>query len=372
MSPSAGRRVVDLFAVVPAGGAGTRLWPLSRSAAPKFLLDLAGTGRSLLQQTVDRLTPLVGPDGVLVVTGQAHGMAVRAQLPDLPAANLLLEPSPRDSTAAIGLAAAVLVRRSPDAVIGSFPADHVISDVDAFGAAVEQAAAAARAGYVATLGVRPKYPATAYGYIENGERLEIADAPSALSVTRFVEKPDRPTAAAYLSSGAFWWNAGMFVSRADVLLGHLARHQPLLFDGLSAIADAWDCGDRDSAMSSHWPALARIAIDYAIAEPVAAEGGFAVIPADIGWDDVGDVVALAGILGGPGDVQILGDRSRVLAVDSTGLVAQSGDRTVTLLGVRDVAVLDTGDAVLVTTMADAQRVKDLVAAWRDRGRPDLL
>jgi mannose-1-phosphate guanylyltransferase len=372
MSPTAGSRVADLFAVVPAGGAGTRLWPLSRSAAPKFLLDLAGTGRSLLQQTVDRLTPLVRPDGVLVVTGQAHGTAVRAQLPDLSAANLLLEPSPRDSTAAIGLAAAILVRRSPDAVIASFPADHVISDGDAFRAAVEQAAAAARAGYVTTLGVHPTHPATAYGYIESGARLDIAGASSALSVTRFVEKPDRPTATAYLSSGGFWWNAGIFVSRADVLLSHLARHQPLLFDGLSAIADAWDGGDRDVAMASHWPALARIAIDYAIAEPVAAEGGFAVIPADIGWDDVGDVVALAGILGGPGDVQILGDRSKVLTVDSTGLVAQSGDRTVTLLGVRDIAVLDTGDAVLVTTMADAQRVKDLVAAWRDRGRPDLL
>jgi mannose-1-phosphate guanylyltransferase len=372
MSPTDGHRVEGLSAVVPAGGAGTRLWPLSRSAAPKFLLDLAGTGRSLLQQTVDRLTPLVGPGGVMVVTGQAHRDAVRAQLPDLGAANLLLEPSPRDSTAAIGLAAAVLVRRSADAVIGSFPADHVIADVDAFQAAVREAADAAHAGFVATLGVLPTYPATAYGYIENGAPLDLPGATSALSVTRFVEKPDRHTATAYLERGGFWWNAGMFVSRADVLLAHLARHQPLLYDGLSAIADAWDSGDRDSALAEHWPALARIAIDYALAEPVAAEGGFAVVPAAIGWDDVGDVVALAGILGGPGAVRILGDPSRVLAVDSTGLVAQSGERTVTLLGVRDIAVLDTGDALLVTTMTDAQRVKDLVAAWRDRGRLDLL
>jgi mannose-1-phosphate guanylyltransferase len=125
-------------------------------------------------------------------------------------------------------------------------------------------------------------------------------------------------------------------------------------------------------MEQHWPVIARIAIDYALAEPVAAEGGFAVVPADIGWDDVGDVLALAGILGGPGAVQILGDRSRVLAVDSTGLVAQSGERTVTLLGVQDIAVLDTRDAVLVTSLANAQQVKDLVTAWRDRGRFDLL
>jgi mannose-1-phosphate guanylyltransferase len=372
MPPTAERRVRDLYAVVPAGGAGTRLWPLSRSAAPKFLLDLAGTGRSLLQDTVARLQPLVGCDGVLVVTGEAHGTAVRAQLPDLASQNLLLEPSPRDSTAAIGLAAGVLVRRDSEAILGSFPADQVITDVAAFQEAVSVAASAARAGYVATLGVHPTYPATAYGYIESGAPLQLEGAPSALSVTRFVEKPDRQTATAYLDSGLFWWNAGMFVSRADVLLGHLSRHQPLLYQGLSKIADAWDTADRDSVTAHHWPSLARVAIDYAIAEPVATESGFAVIPADIGWDDVGDVVALAAVLGGRDDVQILGDRSRVLHVDSTGLVAQFGERTVTLLGVRDIAVIDTGDAVLVTTMADAQRVKDLVAAWRERGRVDLL
>jgi mannose-1-phosphate guanylyltransferase len=163
----------------------------------------------------------------------------------------------------------------------------------------------------------------------------------------------------------------MFVSRADVLLGHLARYQPKLHDGLLEIAGAWDGPGREAAMTAVWPTLTRIAIDYAIAEPVAAEGGFAVVPADIGWHDIGDIVALAGVLGGPGDVQVLGDRSRVLAVDSSGLVAQSGSRTVTLLGARDIAVIDTDDAVLVTTMADAQRVKDLVTAWRDRGRADL-
>jgi mannose-1-phosphate guanylyltransferase len=372
MSPNAERRIADLYAVVPAGGAGTRLWPLSRYAAPKFLLDLAGCGKSLLEETVGRLEPLVGNDGVMVVTGERHADAVKAQLPELAATNLILEPSARDSTAAIGLAAAILVRREPAAIIGSFPADHVIVDTNAFEAAVREAAAVARAGYVSTLGIRPTHPATAYGYIENGGPLDIEGAPSALSVKRFVEKPDAERATRYLQSGAYSWNAGMFVTRADVLLDHLARHQPFLYDGLSRIADAWDGPDRAAVLARHWSAIARIAIDYAIAEPVASEGGFAVIPADIGWDDVGDVVALAGILRAQGEVQVLGDASRVLAVDSTGLVAQSGGRTVTLLGVHDVAVLDTDDAVLVTTMADAQRVKELVAAWRDRGRSDLL
>jgi mannose-1-phosphate guanylyltransferase len=372
MSGSAQPRVDSLYAVVPAGGAGTRLWPLSRAQTPKFLLDLAGTGRSLLQDTFARLCPLVGADRVVVVAGAAHGDAVRDQLPELDPSNLLLEPTPRDSTAAICLAAAVLLRRDPDAIVGSFAADHVIVDTDAFEAAVAEAAAAATAGYVVTLGIAPTFAATAYGYIQSGPNLAVAGAPSALAVSRFVEKPDPETAARYLRSGDFRWNAGMFVARADVLLGHLARHQPQLHDGVTRIAEAWDGPDRADVLASRWPTLTRIAIDYAIAEPVAVEGGFAVIPADIGWDDIGDIVALAGVLGGPGEVQILGERSLVLAVESSGLVAQSGTRTITLLGVHDIAVIDTDDAVLVTSMADAQRVKEMVAAWRERGRPDLV
>ncbi len=372
MSGTTPRRIPGLYAVVPAGGSGTRLWPLSRAHTPKFLLDLAGTGRSLLQDTFARLVPLVGSGGVVVVAGEGHCTAVTSQLPELETSNLLLEPRPRESTAAICLAAAVLLRRDPDATIGSFAADHVITDTDAFEAAVREAVAAAASGYVVTLGIRPTFAATAYGYIQSGSGLGIDGAPSALAVERFVEKPDLDRATAYLRSGDFRWNAGMFITRADILLGHLARHQPKLYDGLNQIADTWDGPDHAAVMAARWPSLTRISIDYAIAEPVAVEGGFAVIPADIGWDDIGDIVALAGIRGGPGAVQVIGDSSLVLAVDSSGLVAQSGARTVTVLGVQDIAVIDTDDAVLVTTMADAQRVKDLVVAWRARGRLDLV
>lgn len=372
MPDAADGRIPGLYAIVPAGGAGTRLWPLSRAAAPKFLLDLAGTGRSLLQDTVARLEPLVGADGVVVVTGVDLAGAVTRQLPELAQDNLLLEPSPRDSTAAIALAAAVVVRRNPEATVGSFAADHVIGDVSALHAAVREAVVVAQAGYVVTLGVRPTYAATAFGYIKAGQGLEVTDAPSARVADRFVEKPDAETAAEYVRSGTYRWNAGMFVSRADVLLGHLARHQPVLHDAVSRIADAWSTPDRDRVLAERWPTVTRIAIDYSVAEPVAAEGGIAVIPVDLDWDDIGDVLALAGLLAGGEEVQVLGDRARVLAVDASGLVAQSGRRTVTLLGVRDVAVLDTEDAVLVTSLADSQRVKDLVTAWRERGRVDLL
>ena len=188
------------WAVIPAGGAGTRLWPLSRSSSPKFLHDLSGAGRSLLQTTWDRLEPLCG-DQVMVVTGVAHEAAVRAQLPGLALANLVAEPSPRDSMAAVGLAAAMLERRDPDAVIGSFAADHVIGRPDMFADCVREAVAVARTGYVVTIGIEPTGPATGFGYIHVGDRLAIPGAPNGRAVRSFVEKPDEMTAREYLSSG---------------------------------------------------------------------------------------------------------------------------------------------------------------------------
>ncbi|MDO8121386.1 mannose-1-phosphate guanylyltransferase [Isoptericola sp. b490] len=355
-------------AVVPAGGAGTRLWPLSRAGSPKFLHDLTGTGRSLLQDTVDRLTPLTGPQGVLVVTGAAHEAAVRVQLPALGAGAVLAEPSPRDSMAAIGLAAAVLAEREGDVVLGSFAADHVISG-EGFARAVSQGVQAAEAGFVTTVGIAATAPSTAFGYIEAGEPL--ADVPGAYHVAGFTEKPDAETAAAWLATGRYRWNAGMFLARVEVLLGHLARLLPALHDGLREIAAAWDTPRRGTVLEAVWPGLQRIAIDHAIAEPVAAAGGVAVVPGDFSWDDVGDVAALRDLL--PGDPHVLGDVDQVLAVDAPGaLVAPGAQRLVAVLGVPDVVVLDTPDALLVTTRDRAQQVKALVDALRARGRTDLL
>lgn len=356
------RPVPGFHAVVPAGGAGTRLWPLSRRAHPKFLLDLTGAGTSLLQGTWDRLVPLTGPDGVLVVTGQAHAQAVAAQLPQLPGVNLLTEPSGRDSMAAIGLAAALLRERHGDVVLGSFAADHVIRRPDAFAAAVRSAVAVARAGYVATIGITPDHPATAYGYIECGADLGLADAPGAQHVTAFVEKPDAETAANYLERGGYRWNAGMFVVRVEVLLAHLARLQPTLYDGVTAIARAWDGPDREQVLAHEWPRLTRIAIDHAVAEPVAAEGGVAVVPADLGWDDVGDWRSLAGLLPADDDgVAHLGAAGATTVRDSAGAVlVPGGGRHVAVLGVPGVVVVDTPDALLVTTTDRAQDLKAIV------------
>jgi mannose-1-phosphate guanylyltransferase len=369
------RPVPGFFAVVPAGGAGTRLWPLSRAGAPKFLHDLTGAGRTLLQGTVDRLQPLTGPGGVVLVTGEQHVAAAREQLPELGDDTVLAEPSPRDSMAAIGLAAAVLEQRHGDVVVGSFAADQVVSGSAAFDGAVREAVEAARAGYVATIGIAASRPSVAFGYVRSGDPLGVEGAPSALHARGFTEKPDATTARAYVASGEYRWNAGIFVARSSVLLGHLARLRPALHDGLRTVAAAWDTPRRAEVVAQVWPGLEKIAIDHAVAEPVAAEGGVAVVPGTFGWDDVGDFNSLAALLPSDDDSgsKVLGDPADVVRVQSAGSgVVPGGDRLVTLLGIDDVVVVDTPDALLVTTRARAQQVRSMVDAVRAQGREVLL
>lgn len=350
----------DLHVVIPAGGAGTRLWPLSRASRPKFLLDLTGSGRSLLQQTWDRLAVLVPAERIHVVTGPAHSAAVADQLPLLQ--HLHVEPSPRDSMPAIGLATAIVAEQHPDAVVASFAADHVIGDELAFADSVRQAVGAARAGTVATIGIAPRSPSTAFGYVQAGDVLGVPGAPDARSVARFVEKPDEPTARTYLEDGSFSWNAGMFVSRADVLLGHLARLQPTLHDGLRRIAAAGP-DEREQVQEHTWPTLTKIAIDHAVAEPVSLEGGMAVVPGRFDWDDVGDFAALAGLRP---------TTDAPLWIDASGWALSTDGLPITVIGLDDAVVVHTPDALLVTTLDHAQDVKRAPAAWAERDRADLL
>ncbi|WP_432476997.1 mannose-1-phosphate guanylyltransferase [Nocardioides sp. GXQ0305] len=351
------------WCVVPAGGAGTRLWPLSRAAGPKFLHDLTGTGRSLLQATVDRLQPLAG-DRVLVVTGEAHVAAVRGQLAALDEEAVIAEPSPRDSMAAIGLAAAVVERRDPDAVMGSFAADHAIADTAAFEAAVRSAVAAAYDGWLVTLGITPTFASTAFGYIRLGEPLD--GHAGVHRVAEFVEKPGADVAEGYLADGGFRWNAGMFVARPTVLLDLLATEDPAFAAALRSIADD------PTRLAEVWPQLPRIAVDHAVAEPAAAAGRVVVVPADLGWDDIGDFDSLATLLErDESDLTVLGESSLVHGADASGLVVPASGRVVAVVGLDDVVVVDTPDALLVTTRAHAQSVKDVVAELRERG-PDGL
>lgn len=351
----------DFWAVIPAGGAGTRLWPLSRAAAPKFLLDLTGAGRTLLQGTVDRLEPLAGSQ-VLVVTGAAHEEAVRSQLDGV---RVLAEPSARDSMAAIGWAAAVVERENPDAVIGSFAADHVVGDPDAFRACVTEAIAVARQGYIVTLGIAPTHPATGFGYIHQGDALGIDGAPHGYAVREFVEKPDAATAQSYLATGEYRWNAGMFVVKAKVLLDQLALEHPQLAAALRRIAA------EPEQVSTLWPDLTKIAIDHAVAEPAAAAGKVAVVLADFPWDDVGDFDSLASLLPDVAGRRTVGDAGHVLMEDASGVVVPGTGRLVAVLGLDDIVVVDTPDALLVTTRAKAQAVKAIVDRLKADGRSEL-
>ncbi len=354
--------VARLWAVVPAGGAGTRLWPLSRAASPKFLHDLTGSGRTLIQATVDRLVPLVG-QRVLVVTGAAHQDAVRRQLPDLAAAQVVAEPSPRDSMAAIGLAAATIERDDPGGLIGSFAADHLIGDDEAFRECVREAAAVADTGLLVTIGIEPVSASTAFGYIRTGPPLP--GFARARAVAEFVEKPDAERARGYLASGDFRWNAGMFVARASVLLDLLAEHHPDLAAGVRAIADD------PASIEQVWSELEQIAIDHAVAEPAAAAGRVAMVPGGFGWDDVGDFATLhdqlVALHPNDGTTTVLGDPTLVISKDSSGLVVPDAGRVVAVVGLEGVVVVDTGDALLVTTVARAQDVKALVEELRTRG-----
>ena len=362
------------YSVIPAGGIGSRLWPLSRADAPKFLHDLAGTGQTLLRDTWDRLVPLSGAQRIMVVTGRAHRAAVEEQLPELTDQNVVLESEPKDSSAAIGLAAAILRQREPDVVIGSFAADHVIRDARSFRRAVGEGVAAARAGYIATIGISPTEPAVGFGYIECGQPMIIADAPHAVAVTAFVEKPNLATAERYLAGGQHLWNAGMFIARADVLLEELGRSHPELLAGITELAEAWDTPRRGAVVDRVWPRLTKIAIDYSVAEPAAAAGRLAVIPGDFGWDDVGDFASIAKLHSGgrKSDLAILGENARVLADASTGVVISQSGRLISLIGVTDIVIVDTPDALLVTTTANAQRVKSVVDALKISGRDDVL
>lgn len=354
-APPAADALSSFHAIIPAGGAGTRLWPLSRRAHPKFLIDLDGSGRSLVQQTWDRLLQIIPAERIHVVTGTAHAAAISEQLPDLQ--HLLIEPSPRDSMPAIGWAVAVIHAADPGAIVGSFAADHVIGDDAAFAAAVTEAAALAAADLVATIGIAPTHASTAFGYIESGDPLEIDGAPHGHAITTFVEKPDAPTAEHYVQTGRFSWNAGMFVTRTAVLLDHLARLQPTLHAGLVQIA-----ADPES-LPRVWPTLTPIAIDHAIAEPASREGAMAVVPGTFTWDDIGDFAALASLRDSDPDT---------VWIDADGFALSTDGTTIAVVGLTDVVVIRTPDAVLVTRREHAQRVKQVPAALSEAGRDDLV
>jgi mannose-1-phosphate guanylyltransferase len=352
-------------AVIMAVGSGTRLWPLSRAARPKQLLDVVATpdggAQSLLAEAFARLAQVLPPERIWVCTAARYGDAVRAALPRLRADRLVLEPTARDTANAVGLTAALVHDVDPDAEIAVVSADHVIRPVDRFADALRTAygVLAARPDALVTLGVTPTSPATGFGYVHRGAPTAV---PGASEVAAFVEKPDLATAQAYLASGEYLWNSGMFVWRAATVLDALAAHLPASAEGLRTIVAAPAGPQRNAVLAEVFPTLPRISIDYAVLEPASAEPGRVVTVAlDVDWLDVGSWPALAHTLATDGAGNAVGGLAVLLDASGNVVLSDDPDHLVALVGVRDSVVVATRDVTMVCPVGDAERVKALLA-----------
>jgi mannose-1-phosphate guanylyltransferase len=344
-----------MFAIVMAGGSGTRLWPLSRRETPKQLLPLLGES-SLLQQTVQRLGGLLAPRDIYVITSDAHVRATRRQLPDLPEENVLGEPLARSTAVAAGLAT-VLARRDDDDVALVVPADHYVAEEAAFVEALRDAAHVAERGYLVTLGVVPTHPATGYGYVKAGERLH-PSSPTAV-VERFVEKPDLAQAAAFLDDGGYLWNAGIFVWRTYAFRQAVERFQPVLAAALVEIAAVHRTPGWMSRVRDILEPIPAITIDVGIAEPAAAEGRMAVVPLRAGWSDIGSWSALLEALSTARGNDLVAS-GRHLDRDSHRVLVHGGERLVVTVGLEDLIIVDTPDALLVCHRDRAEEIKPVL------------
>lgn len=356
------------YVAILAGGSGTRLWPLSRKGEPKQLLDLVG-GKSLLRLAYERVASTVPDANILVCAGAGYVDVVAAQLPELPASNILGEPVGRDSVNAVAWTTAVVVERDPDAVVAVLSADHIITPIESFREALDTAFRVAEtdASALVTFGVVPTSPQTGFGYLHRGA--ELAGFPGCNEVAEFAEKPTAEVAAQYLASGNYWWNSGMFVWRANTLMELL---QQLLPDNFAQISELAAHPDR---LADIYPQLAKTSVDYAIMEPVSVgktSAHVVAVPLAINWVDLGGYQALFENL--PSDAD--GNRARgpVVSIGSQGnlLINTRGDNSVLAVsGISDMVVVTTPTATLVVPLADAQSVKELVAQVAAQVSPEL-
>ena len=352
-----------LYAVVMAGGAGTRFWPASRPDRPKQLLPLAGRpGEPLIAATVRRILPLCPPERILVVTAGHLTSAMRAALPSLPAENFLSEPTPRNTAPCIAWATATLARRDPDAVVMVLPSDHFIADEAGFRTAVVEAAELTKSCAIATIGITPTRPETGYGYMEKGRAL----GRSVFEVKRFVEKPDRARAETYVTSGQYLWNSGMFFFRAEAMGEMIARHLPELAHGIARIDHAAATSHAAAELASVFPTLPAISIDHGVMEKA---DSVAMVAGDFGWSDVGSWQSSweladkdANGNATPPSAVLIDARGNLVADLSTHPSA----RVVALVGVHDLAVVLTDEALLVIPRERAQDVRKAIEALQER------
>ncbi len=347
-----------MYGLIMAGGSGTRLWPHSRSGRPKQFLRLSGE-QTMLQETARRVLPLIPYEHILVVTGPAYADLVREQLPELPPENVIVEPSGRGTAPAIGLGALHIRRRDPNGVMAVLSADHSIERPELFCRQLVVGETMARQGYLFTLGITPAAPATGYGYIEVGELVHAAEDERVFRVRRFVEKPSLERAQEYLASGSFFWNAGMFVWSAEGILRELACFEPMLAQGLTLINCHIGTPRAQEVLERIWPNLPNVAIDTAVME---RSSHAVMIPADIGWSDVGDWAALSDLL--PQDADGNAVIGNCVRIDTRNSLIYGNGRLVATIGVEDLVIVDTHDVLLICPRERVQDVKAMVAEIR--------
>lgn len=346
------------YAVIMAGGGGTRLWPVSRKERPKQLLPLLGK-ETLFQGTVARLEKLFPPERILVVTVAEQASEMREQVPSIPEENYLIEPAPRGTASVVALAAAVLKKRDPQAIIAIQTADHHIRNRDLFHYLIRTAIDVADKGYLVTLGITPTFPATGYGYIQQGEALDGDYKYPVFTVRRFKEKPDEATAQQLLRSGDHSWNSGMFVWHVDTILTEIQKQMPDLFGAVEKIAAAWDTPDREDVTKKIWYGLKSQTIDYGIMERAEK---VAVLPAGgLGWSDVGSWDSLFEVLL-PDMNGNVATNAQHLGLDTHNTLVYSADdeRLVVTIGLDDMVVVDTGEILMICKVDQSQKVKDVV------------
>ena len=358
----------SLFLALLAGGRGTRFWPLSRERMPKQFLRL-GSDKSLLQEARERYAPFVSASRTLIVAGELYTGLIRQQLPEIPPGNLLVEPSPRDTAPAVGLAALEVRRRNPRAVLAVSPSDHRIADMGGFHEALARATRRAWQGGLGTLGVTPDRPATSFGYLSISSESE---SEGSRRVKEFVEKPDSATAARYLVEGNILWNAGIFIFRVDVFFEALSTAAPRLAEGLERLERARSAED-PGAVSEAWASLPKTSIDYALMERAPDVW---TVTLDAGWDDVGSWASAEKSLSRDekGNAATAGETLFLDAARTTVFAAgRSGTgRAIVLIGIEDLIVVDTEDVLLVCRRDRCEEVKKAVEEFRNRGREDLL